>query len=546
MLPSTWIQKNVTLPKSSVSPGQWKMFAAQRDIVNLTGRVGAPFEIYVLKSARVGATSAATGLTAYHAAFRASSCTLWEPTQDDARSYARESFRPLTRGDCAKLHDLLESETERTPVNTLAETHFLNGSIVRLRWAGSNNSFKRFGSQFVVLDEVDSWGLDIDAEGDPIRLALARQIEFGDDRKLLAVSTPSGPGGLLVSHIENRLPASAVFDYKFECSHCGHWQVPTVMIDDSNHGLSDQGYVCESCSSIVSERVYRKLSWRNHENEKLDLKNPPDRVALRLNCFANPKVKSSRIVDEYEQSKHDDRSLVTFNNLWLGQPKRASADETFSIDDLTYTEQPLEAGLKTTGVDVGKHELMKCDLVFAEDGSCDVINLEKRITDTSESPGAQDVEWTRGDTLTHVFVDAGYRPDFVRSLCDGQFVHASRGYGRNPKSQKIVRTQVSDEGDVMLYLVTNSLKHVIVDALESGRIRFADWLDDDDLEQIVSERWDEDRARWVKIKGKSNHYFDALCMAYAARIYAVDERGYSLAGTRSRPKRRRMSQAVAV
>ena len=109
-------------------------------------------------------------------------------------------------------------------------------------------------------DEVDGYPADVDGEGDPIKLAEARQSTFAR-RKRLKTSTPTTKD---LSRIEAAYLASDRCRYHVPCPHCGSYQplewgagkeygLKWSKRDDGSPDLSTVRYVCADGGCEIRE-----------------------------------------------------------------------------------------------------------------------------------------------------------------------------------------------------------------------------------------------------------------------------------------------------
>src|SRR5258706_3791919 len=88
---------------------------------------------------------------------------------------------------------------------------------------GNNSAvgLRSMAARYLFLDEIDVYPGDVDGEGDPVNLALARTRTFAR-RKIFMISTPKITGR---SRIEASFADSDQRYYWVPCPHCGEYQI---------------------------------------------------------------------------------------------------------------------------------------------------------------------------------------------------------------------------------------------------------------------------------------------------------------------------------
>jgi phage terminase large subunit GpA-like protein len=118
------------------------------------------------------------------------------------------------------LRDLVQSPRSRDSGNTTLSKEFPGGILV-MTGANSAVGLRSMAARYLFLDEVDAYPLDVDGEGDPIVLAMARTRTFAR-RKIFLCSTPLTSGS---SRIEAAYEQSDKRRYFVPCPFCDYFQV---------------------------------------------------------------------------------------------------------------------------------------------------------------------------------------------------------------------------------------------------------------------------------------------------------------------------------
>jgi len=181
-----------------------------------------------------------------------------QPTIDMAKRYSRQRLAPMIEESPALRRKVRENRS-RDDANTTLLKEFAGG-FMAVAGANSAAGLRSMPVRDLFLDEIDGYPIDVDGEGDPIKLAEARQSTFSR-RKRLLTSTPTTKD---FSRIEARYLASDRCRYHVPCPHCQELQ-PLDWGTDKPHGLKwdrdaegralpdSVRYVCRSCGAEIRE-----------------------------------------------------------------------------------------------------------------------------------------------------------------------------------------------------------------------------------------------------------------------------------------------------
>jgi phage terminase large subunit GpA-like protein len=157
------------------------------------------------------------------------------PTNTVAKRNSRQRVAPLL-SESEQLAGKVAANRSRDKANTTMLKEF-DGGILVIAGANSAADLRSTPVRDLYLDEVDNFPLDVDGEGDPSKLAEARQTTFAR-RKRLRSSTPTTKG---FSRIESAFDGSDRCRYHVPCPHCGTFQALEFGADKA-HGLKwDKG-----------------------------------------------------------------------------------------------------------------------------------------------------------------------------------------------------------------------------------------------------------------------------------------------------------------
>lgn len=152
------------------------------------------------------------------------------PTNTVAKRNSRQRIAPLL-SESPQLKAKVAANRSRDKANTTLLKEF-DGGILVIAGANSAADLRSTPVRDLYLDEVDNFPFDVDGEGDPSKLAEARQTTFAR-KKRLRTSTPTTKG---MSRIEAAYQGSDRCRYHVPCPHCGSFQ-PLEFGSDKPHGL---------------------------------------------------------------------------------------------------------------------------------------------------------------------------------------------------------------------------------------------------------------------------------------------------------------------
>jgi phage terminase large subunit GpA-like protein len=217
--------------------------------------------------------------------------------------------------------------------------------------------------QLLLLDEVDSFEMDIDDEGDPIKLAVKRTTNF-PRRKIAYISTP---GIKELSRIEPLFESGDQRFYHVPCPFCRHkqrimWGRIKFERDEDKQVLW-VGLQCEKCEEIIDE---------SHKTEMLEqgewiAKFPGrERASFHVSALYSPVGFYSwwDAVSEFLEAKRERsrQKLQVWTNTvvaetWSEKGKTYEASEFEKRKESYNAPVPAGVMLLTAGVDVQEDRL---------------------------------------------------------------------------------------------------------------------------------------------------------------------------------------------
>jgi phage terminase large subunit GpA-like protein len=169
-----------------------------------------------------------------------------QPTVEMAKRNSKQRIDPLIE-ESEVLRKLVRDPRSRDSGNTVLAKEFTGGVLV-MTGANSAVGLRSMAARYLFLDEVDGYPGDVDGEGDPVNLALARTRTFAR-RKVFVVSTPKITG---LSRIEAAFAESDQRIYWVPCPRCREFQtLKFAQLTWPKGKPKEAVYVCEHCRARI-------------------------------------------------------------------------------------------------------------------------------------------------------------------------------------------------------------------------------------------------------------------------------------------------------
>jgi len=168
------------------------------------------------------------------------------PTVEMAKRNSKQRIDPLIE-ESSVLRELVSDPRSRDSGNTMLAKEFPGGILV-MTGANSAVGLRSMAARYLFLDEVDAYPGDVDGEGDPVNLALARTRTFAR-RKIFMISTPKITGR---SRIEASFEDSDQRHYWAPCPQCKEYQVLKFSQVRWPKGTPELAvYICAHCQGEI-------------------------------------------------------------------------------------------------------------------------------------------------------------------------------------------------------------------------------------------------------------------------------------------------------
>jgi phage terminase large subunit GpA-like protein len=234
--------------RASAEPGPWRTERTPyaKEIMDCLSASSPVERVVLIKGAQLGGTEVGNNWLGYIIHQAPGPCLAVQPTVEMAKRNSKQRIDPLIE-ESEALRGLVSEPRSRDSGNTTLAKEFPGGMLV-MTGANSAVGLRSMAVRYLFMDEVDAYPGDVDGEGDPIKLALARTRTFAR-RKIFMVSTPKITG---LSKIEAAFDDSDQRRYWVPCPHCQEFQVLRfAQLRWPRQQPERAGYICEHCEGEI-------------------------------------------------------------------------------------------------------------------------------------------------------------------------------------------------------------------------------------------------------------------------------------------------------
>lgn len=363
---SEWADEHRILSKKASSEaGRWSTERTPylREIMNCLSIFHPAKKVVFKKASQTGGTEAGNNWIGYIIDHAPGPIMLVQPTVDTAKKYSKLRIDPLI-DESPRLKEKVSSPRAKDSSNNVRQKDFEGGTLV-ITGANSAAGLRSMPARFLMLDEVDAYPRDVEGEGDPVALVLARSRTFSR-RKAFIVSTPTIDG---LSKIDEEYFDSDQREYFVPCPHCSKKQTlkfPNLQWPEGKP--LEANYYCEHCGEEIQEYHKTKMlldgEWiaknPGHETTGFFINSLYSPVGwYSWGDIANDFVKAKT---EYEKEKKTEK-MRTFTNTVLGEtykePGEAPEWKRLYLRREPYKMESVPRGVLflTCGVDIQKDRI---------------------------------------------------------------------------------------------------------------------------------------------------------------------------------------------
>jgi phage terminase large subunit GpA-like protein len=395
LLVSEWAdQFRMLTTRSSPEPGLWRTERTPflRQIMDDLSPRSRWERVVFMKGHQLGATECGNNWTAFNIHRAPGPMMIVQPTTDMAKRNSKQRIGPLIE-DCPALRELVRDPRSRDSGNTVLAKEYPGGILV-LVGANSAKGLRSMPVRYLFLDEVDAYPENIDREGEPCELAIARTSNFGSRRKIFVASTPTVSGR---SRIEKFFQTSDQCYYYVPCPFCAEMQVLRFeqMRWKKGHP-EDAAYICVTCGKRIPNHAKNfmlpKGEWRPHAIGDGRTR------GYHLSSLYSPAgwLSWEAIARQYDAAGTDAEKQQVFWNIVLGEPW-SEQGEAPEFDRLYERRERYKMGtvprgglLLVAGVDVQKFRLEVEIVAYGKDRQSWSVDYRVFEGDTT-----QDAVWEK-------------------------------------------------------------------------------------------------------------------------------------------------------
>lgn len=288
-----WCEENIILDtKETSKPGNYDG--------SVTPYLDEPYEVMhpdhpcqelnFMKGTQMAVSTFAKNCLAHRIATDPCSALYVLPTLDLAKKFSKQRITPLIE-NTEPLRRLINPSKSRDSENSWNYKGYAGG-VLMIGGANSAASLSQAPVVFLTLDENDRFERDVQNEGDPSTIAIARLDGAGDIKKLLRISSPTEKG---FSHIEDAMMLSDWRKYYLPCPSCNlphtlEWANFVIPRDDNNRFVTAEAhFVCPECKTQIEEQKHKTAmlaagNWKPTKPENCS----PIKRGYHINSFYSP------------------------------------------------------------------------------------------------------------------------------------------------------------------------------------------------------------------------------------------------------------------
>ncbi|HZT29424.1 MAG TPA: phage terminase large subunit family protein [Bryobacteraceae bacterium] len=314
---SQWADKYRTLSqRASSEPGQWRTDRTPylREIMDCLSPTSLIERTVFMKGAQIGGTECGNNWIGYVIHQAPGPMMAVQPTVEMAKRNSKQRVDPLIE-ESEVLRNLVHDPRSRDSGNTVLAKEFPGGVLV-MTGANSAIGLRSMAARYLFLDEVDGYPGDVDGEGDPINLAMARTRTFAR-RKVFLVSTPKITG---MSRIEAAFEESDKRYFAVPCPICREFQVLKFPQLRWPKGEAEKAvYICEHCGQEIQNHQKQWMLPRGQW--RATAKGDGKTAGFHLSSMYSPVGWFSwgDAAKQFEQAQKNPSLLQVFVNTVLGE-----------------------------------------------------------------------------------------------------------------------------------------------------------------------------------------------------------------------------------
>jgi phage terminase large subunit GpA-like protein len=302
--------------RASAEHGRWRTERTPylREIMDCLSPMSLIERTVFMKGAQIGGTECGNNWMGYIIHQAPGPMMAVQPTVEMAKRNSKQRIDPLIE-ESEVLRKLVRDPRSRDSGNTVLSKDFPGGVLV-MTGANSAVGLRSMAARYLFLDEVDAYPGDVEGEGDPITLAMARTRTFAR-RKVFLVSTPKITG---MSRIESAYEESDQRKYWVPCPTCREFQIlKFAQLRWPKGDPQSAVYVCEHCGQEI--RNHQKQSMLACGEWRAGAKGDGRTAGFHISSLYSPVGWFSwgDAAKQFEQAQKNPALLQVFVNTVLGE-----------------------------------------------------------------------------------------------------------------------------------------------------------------------------------------------------------------------------------
>lgn len=289
----------------------------------------------------------------------------------------------------------------RDAMNNMDTKEYIGGTLF-IATAGAAANLSEVPARRVAFDEVDRAEANVNGEGDPVKLAEARQTTFDRNRKAYYYSSPTIAGE---SKIQSLYQSGTQREALADCIHCGHAQVLEYerlrMSEDGQNAM----YPCSECGGVMYESDKTKMFARGAWTDGVPGDGETESFAISGMYLPYGWFPWVGLMREYAAAKvlldeGSEEAMITFYNTrlarcWARQKEQTRYDELMARSEDYRLGTVPAGGLKLTAAIDTQSDRLELKVTAWGDGlECWIIDYQIILASPSES-----ATWERADSM---------------------------------------------------------------------------------------------------------------------------------------------------
>lgn len=430
---SQWADQHRVLSQlAAAEHGSWRTERTPylRELMDRLSSSDPCEEIVFMKGAQIGATEAGCNWIGYIMDVSPGPTLMVMPTDETVKRNSKIRIAPMIEATPRLRGKVATAKSRDGDNNTFSKS--FPGGVLLMTGANSAASLRSMPIRYLMLDEVDAYPEDLDGEGSPIELAIARTRTFAK-KKVFKISTPTIDGA---SAIQKEFAATDQRYFYVPCPHCGAYQDLRFEQLKWEKGDPDTAaYECAHCGDMIEERFKTAMLAQGEWRATVPENATPRVYGYHLNSLYSPNGWYSwkQAARDWEKAENDELRTKVFVNTVLGEcyVEKGEAPEWQNLynrrENYHQNKPPKDVVFITAGVDVQKDRL-ELEIVGWCRGKRS-YSIDYRVilgqTHTKEPwdelAAVINEKWTREDgsevPLGLMALDTGYNTQYAYDFC---------------------------------------------------------------------------------------------------------------------------------